>query len=165
MISRRELGIGAVALAAIGSVRFFLPRAQAATQTFEVTHTPSEWKKILTPMQYYILREEGTERPFTSPLLHEKCAGIFACAGCDLSLFSSKTKFDSGTGWPSFWAPIKGHVDQGLDKTYGMERQEVHCHRCGGHLGHVFNDGPPPTGLRYCIDGYALKFMPGATSS
>jgi peptide-methionine (R)-S-oxide reductase len=164
MITRRELGLGAVALGAAACLRYAMSGARAATGNFEVTHTPEEWKRLLTPMQYYILREQGTETPFTSPLLHEKRDGVFTCAGCGLPLFSSKTKFDSGTGWPSFWAPIKGHVDQGRDSSLGMEREEVHCHRCGGHLGHVFNDGPPPTGLRYCIDGYGLKFAPGGTA-
>jgi peptide-methionine (R)-S-oxide reductase len=162
MMTRRELGLAALALAAAGSSRLFLGRAQAAPEVFQVTHTPAEWKKLLTPMQYYILREQGTEMPFSSPLLNEHRQGIFACAGCDLPLFSSKTKFNSGTGWPSFWAPLPGAVDQTQDNSLGMSRQEVHCHRCGGHLGHVFDDGPKPTGLRYCIDGYALKFEPAS---
>jgi peptide-methionine (R)-S-oxide reductase len=107
-----------------------------------------------------VLREQDTERAFSSPLNNEHRAGIFACAGCDLPLFDSKTKFDSGTGWPSFYEPIKDAVKTDSDYTFGMVRDEVHCRRCGGHLGHVFNDGPPPTGLRYCMNGVSLKFIP-----
>ncbi len=107
-----------------------------------------------------MLREEGTERAFTSPLNKEKREGIFACAGCDLPLFKSETKFESGTGWPSFYAPIDNAVEQSQDWSFGMLRDEVHCRRCGGHLGHVFNDGPKPTGLRYCMNGVAMKFIP-----
>jgi peptide-methionine (R)-S-oxide reductase len=129
-----------------------------AAETFPVSHTDAEWKKLLTPDQYQVLRQEGTEAPFTSALLHEARKGNFACAGCDQENFSSTTKFDSGTGWPSFWAPIDGRVGTSSDKTFGMVRTAVHCSRCGGHLGHVFNDGPKPTGLRYCLDGVALTF-------
>ena len=107
-----------------------------------------------------ILRKEGTERPFTSPLLHEERKGVFACAGCGLDLFSSSTKFDSGTGWPSFWAPLDKAVNTHVDRTFGMIRSAVTCHRCDGHLGHVFDDGPKPTGLRYCMNGLALTFKP-----
>ncbi|MEG6509379.1 peptide-methionine (R)-S-oxide reductase MsrB [Methyloligella sp. 2.7D] len=159
-ITRRQFGWNALVLVAAGAANL-LPRASLAkTKEFEVTHSKEEWKELLTPTQYYVLREEGTERPFTSPLNDEKRKGTFACAGCDLPLFSSDTKFDSGTGWPSFWAPIKGAVEQNTDMSLGMVRQEVHCSRCGGHLGHVFEDGPKPTGLRYCINGVALKFIP-----
>ena len=125
----------------------------------------ADWKKRLTPAQYDILREEGTERAFTSPLDHEKRKGTFACAGCDLPLFSSDTKFDSGTGWPSFWQPLDNALGRTEDRTYGMTRIEVHCRRCGGHMGHVFDDGPKPTGLRYCIDGFGLVFKPSAASA
>jgi peptide-methionine (R)-S-oxide reductase len=123
-------------------------------------HSEAEWKKILTPEQFDVLRKEGTERPFTSPLNKEKRKGTFTCAGCDLPLFSSETKFESGTGWPSFYAPLDDAVRVNQDWSFGMVRDEVHCRRCGGHLGHVFNDGPKPTGLRYCMNGVSLKFVP-----
>ena len=132
--------------------------AQAAT-TSKVIHTDAEWQKLLTPDQYEVLRHEATERPFTSPLLDEHRNGTFACAGCDLPLFSSKTKFDSGTGWPSFWQPLEGAVAAKEDASFGMTRTAVECSRCDGHLGHVFDDGPQPTGLRYCMNGVALKFI------
>ena len=133
----------------------------AVPQTFEVTRSDAEWRKMLTPSQYAVLRQEGTERPFTSPLNDEHRPGRFACAGCALELFSSKTKFDSGTGWPSFWQPLPMAVVERTDKTLGMVRTEVLCRRCGGHLGHVFDDGPKPTGLRYCMNGIAMTFTPG----
>ena len=165
MITRRELALGAVAFTAIaaagaGALRWRGRGAEAATEGhFEITRTPEEWRKLLTPEQYAVLRQEDTERPFTSPLNNEKRKGVFACAGCDLPLFSSETKFDSGTGWPSFYAPIEGAVESGKDWSFGLLREEVHCRRCGGHLGHVFDDGPKPTGLRYCINGVSLKFV------
>ncbi|MBJ7437928.1 MAG: peptide-methionine (R)-S-oxide reductase MsrB [Sphingopyxis sp.] len=118
------------------------------------------WKKRLTPLQYRVLREAATERPFSHPLDKEKRAGTFACAGCALPLYASSTKFDSGTGWPSFWAPLKGGTATSTDYDLGYARVEVHCKRCGGHLGHVFNDGPKPTGKRYCMNGAALAFRP-----
>jgi peptide-methionine (R)-S-oxide reductase len=164
MMTRRTLALGSVAVAALVATGVLAlrgrGRANAAAEIFEVTRTPEEWQKLLTPEQYAVLRQEDTERPFTSPLNNEHRKGTFACAGCDLPLFLSDTKFDSGTGWPSFYAPIDGAVAQRTDYTFGIVRDEVHCRRCGGHLGHVFNDGPKPTGLRYCMNGVALKFVP-----
>lgn len=166
MVTRRGIllgtaGFAAVAAAGVGAARWWGSQATAATDgTFEVTKTPEEWRKILTPQQYAILRDADTERAFTSPLNKEKRKGTFACAGCDLPLFASETKFESGTGWPSFYKPIDDAIGIEKDFSWGMLRDEVHCRRCGGHLGHVFNDGPKPTGLRYCINGLALKFIP-----
>jgi peptide-methionine (R)-S-oxide reductase len=127
---------------------------------FEVTKSDAEWKKLLSPAAYDVLRHEGTERPYSSPLDKEKRDGIFACAGCGLDLYSSSTKFESGTGWPSFWRPLANAIGTTTDRKLGMVRTEVHCRRCGGHLGHVFDDGPPPTGKRYCMNGVAMRFKP-----
>ena len=157
MYNRRQILRGLTALA--GGM-FALRVPARAAETYEVMHTDAEWRKLLTPQQYEILRQAGTERPFSSPLDHEKRAGEFLCAACKLALFSSQTKFDSGTGWPSFWKPLDKAVEKSTDTTLGMTRDEVRCRRCGGHLGHVFNDGPPPTGLRYCMNGAALVFVP-----
>lgn len=129
-----------------------------AADAFPLTRSDAEWREVLTPTQYDVLRQQGTERPFTSALLEEHRSGTFACAGCDLALFSSATKYDSGTGWPSFWQPLADAVGTETDTTLLMTRTEVHCSRCGGHLGHVFDDGPQPTGLRYCMNGVALTF-------
>jgi peptide-methionine (R)-S-oxide reductase len=127
--------------------------------------TEADWKKRLTAQQFYVLRQHGTERAGSSPLDHEKRKGVFACAGCDRPLFSSETKFDSGTGWPSFYAPLPDAVGTQTDRSLFMKRTEVHCARCLGHLGHVFEDGPKPTGLRYCMNGVALKFEPVAAGN
>jgi peptide-methionine (R)-S-oxide reductase len=153
------LGIGSV-----GSV--FLSgclenRAQGKTKKnkFEITKTEQEWRRILTPAQFEVLRQHGTERAGSSPLDLEHGNGTFACAGCNLPLFTSNTKYNSGTGWPSFYAPIEGATGTTIDRAFAMTRTEVHCRRCGGHLGHVFEDGPKPTGKRYCMNGVAMKFM------
>lgn len=133
----------------------------AAASTFPYTLTDAQWRARLSPGQYAILRRHATERPFTHPLNTEKRAGVFMCAGCALPLFSSRTKYDSGTGWPSFWRPLDKAVGTSTDYAIGIARTEVHCARCGGHLGHVFDDGPKPTGKRYCINGGAMTFRAG----
>ncbi len=160
-IARRQFLRAGSVLGVFGALTFNSRRAAAATEaTFEVTRTEDEWKKILTPNQFQVLRKEATERPFSSPLNDEHRKGSFRCAGCDLDLFASDTKFDSGTGWPSFFQPVQNAVGTTSDRTFGMTRTAVHCRRCGGHLGHLFNDGPKPTGLRYCMNGLAMKFVP-----
>lgn len=162
MMTRRLLLMGgAIGLAGAAYPSWWADAAQAE-ETFEVTHSDADWRKLLTPDQYAVLRKSGTERPFTSPHLHEARRGAFACVGCDRDLFSSTTKFDSGTGWPSFWAPLDGAVGTTRDISFGSVRTAVHCSRCGGHLGHVFEDGPKPTGLRYCMNGVVLTFKPAA---
>ena len=133
---------------------------EQTTTTDRIVRTEEEWRRLLTPAQYEVLREEGTERPWTSPLNDEKRSGTYACAGCDLPLFSSATKYDSGTGWPSFYDSLAGALGTKRDFKLILPRTEYHCARCGGHHGHVFNDGPEPTGLRYCNNGVALKFLP-----
>ena len=150
----RAAGAGAASLLLFGRAGL------AAPTIFRVSRTPVEWKRLLGAQRFEILREAGTERAFTSPLLKEHRKGTFLCAGCALPLFSSATKFESGTGWPSFWKPLAGAVTTKSDRSLLMERTEVLCARCGGHLGHVFDDGPKPTGLRYCMNGLALTFRP-----
>jgi peptide-methionine (R)-S-oxide reductase len=161
--SRRSFLLGTSAVAALGAAAlFFRPMGslRAAEGTFEFTLTDEEWKKKLSPMSYQVLRHEYTEHPGTSELLYEHRVGTFACAGCDLPLFDSATKYESGTGWPSFYQPLDNAVGESTDTLLGYPRTEVHCRRCGGHLGHVFDDGPQPTGLRYCMNGAALAFHP-----
>lgn len=160
MLSRRTLTISSLGALIAGGA---LARAWAAggpEQKFEVTKTPEEWKKILTPAQYHVLRDHGTERPFSSPYDKFYEPGVYNCAGCDLPLFSSETKYDSKTGWPSFWKPLDNALGTKEDRSLFFLRIEYHCRRCGGHQGHVFEDGPKPTGLRYCNNGVALKFVP-----
>jgi len=159
MLKRRHvLTVGVGGAAMIAAFHRLLPAAVAADERFKVTHTETEWRALLTPAQYAVLRRSATERPYSSPLNGEHRAGLFGCAGCQLALFSSDTKFDSHTGWPSFWAPLEDAVATSNERSFDMMGKEVHCRQCGGHLGHVFNDGPPPTRLRYCINGFALTF-------
>ncbi len=163
MLSRRSLlfaGSAVVALGAAGVLMRRMPESRAAEGPFEVELTEAEWRARLNEFEYAVLREEVTEPAWTSPLLDEKREGTFVCKGCDLPLFDSATKYDSGTGWPSFWQPLDDAIGEKDDHSHGMFRTEVHCRRCGGHMGHVFPDGPPPTGLRYCINGVSLKFVP-----
>jgi peptide-methionine (R)-S-oxide reductase len=163
MVDRRRIVTAAgtaAALAAFFGLRTSQSDAATDKATFEVQKSEAEWKQLLTPAQFDVLRNHGTERPGSSPLDREKRKGTFACAGCDLPLFGSETKYDSGTGWPSFFQPLPNAVGTTKDTTLFMTRTEVHCRRCGGHLGHVFDDGPKPTGLRYCMNGVAMKFQP-----
>ena len=159
--TRRYLLAGA-GLAALATVRWPNPASALTEGNFEVQKAEEEWRKLLTKQQFDVLRKHGTEYPGSSPLNREKRKGIYSCVGCDLQLFSSETKYESGTGWPSFWQPLPNAIGTKADRSLFMTRTEVHCRRCGGHLGHVFEDGPKPTGLRYCMNGVALKFTPAA---
>ena len=165
MPDRRFLLASVASLLGLAAFRWLRATPAHAGQKFEIEKTDAEWRAQLTPQQYEILRNQGTERPGSSPLLKEHRKGIFACAGCDLPLFSSDTKFESGTGWPSFYQPLDNAVGTTSDRTFGMVRTEVHCRRCGGHLGHLFDDGPKPTGLRYCMNGLSLSFEAADGSS
>ena len=164
MLNRRTLLLTGTAVALTGAYAIWRPTANAEqgkgghAKTFEITRTDAEWRELLSEKQFYVLRKHGTERPYTSPLNNNKAAGLYHCAGCDLAIYSSETKYDSGTGWPSFWAALDDAVGTTTDYLIGYPRTEVHCRRCGGHLGHIFDDGPPPTGKRHCINGVALKF-------
>jgi peptide-methionine (R)-S-oxide reductase len=160
MTRRHVLLTGSAFLAAAGFMLSGREKARA-TERFAVTHTDAEWRKLLSPAAYEVLRQQGTEPPFSSALDHLFADGRYDCAGCAQALFVSATKFDSGTGWPSFYQPIAGAVSTASDDSMLMERTEVHCSRCGGHLGHVFEDGPAPTGQRYCMNGVSMSFQPG----
>ncbi|MGJ8604992.1 MAG: peptide-methionine (R)-S-oxide reductase MsrB [Marivita sp.] len=154
MLRRHFLQGAAAVLGLTGSTGM----AHAAKGTFEITRTDAEWKAMLTSLEYRVMREEGTERAFTSPLNDEKRAGMFHCKGCDLALYASEHKYDSGTGWPSFWQAQANGIGTKADRSLFMTRTECHCRRCGSHLGHIFDDGPRPTGKRHCINGVSLTF-------
>lgn len=158
MMSRR--GFGKTSFAALLAAASGSQAGASGAKTFEIAKTDEEWRKLLTKEQYYVLRKHGTERAFTSPLDKVYEAGTYHCAGCALPLFASSTKFNSGTGWPSFWKPLDDAIGTTEDRSFFTVRTEVHCRRCGGHLGHVFDDGPAPTRLRYCMNGVAMTFTP-----
>lgn len=162
-MDRRSFLLGSAAIAVLAGLvlsRRLTILAPALAENFEVTKTDAQWRAILSPAAFAVLRQEDTEPPGSSPLLNEHRKGTFHCAGCDLGLYASDTKFDSHTGWPSFWEALPNAVGTKVDSSLLMTRTEVHCRRCGGHLGHIFDDGPPPTGMRHCINGLALTFRP-----
>ncbi len=172
MFTRRDFGLASIGLlAAASGLRAANSHADEETMTastettFEITKTEEEWRKILTPEQFRVLRKHGTEYAGSSPLDKIYDPGTYHCAGCDLPVFASEAKFNSGTGWPSFYEPLENAIGSTKDRSFFMVRTEIHCRRCGGHLGHVFNDGPPPTGLRYCMNGVAMKFVPKTDKS
>jgi peptide-methionine (R)-S-oxide reductase len=163
-MTRRAWLIGGASVAVLAAL-WWMRDGSADAASFEIVKSDDEWRRLLKPAAYNVLRHEGTERPYSSPLNDEKRPGTFACAGCELPVFSSKTKFESGTGWPSFYQPLANAVSTRSDRSLLIARTEVHCRRCGGHLGHVFEDGPAPTGLRYCMNGIAMAFHPGEAST
>ena len=165
MYSRRDFTkVGITLAGALAAANWPVAAADTAAERFEIMKTDDEWKKVLTPEQFNVLRKHGTERAGTSPLDKVYDPGVYNCAACDLPVYTSETKFDSGTGWPSFYKPIDNAIGTSIDKSFFSTRTEVHCRRCGGHLGHVFEDGPKPTGLRYCMNGVAMTFVPKAAS-
>ena len=164
-MNKRNFLVAGAAIVGTAWLSRYLPKSSedmaAPNRQFEIAKTEEEWRKLLTPEQFNVLRKHGTERAHTSPLDKQYGNGTYVCAGCDLPLFTSDTKFNSGTGWPSFFDPIEGAIATTVDKAFFMTRVEVHCSRCGGHLGHVFDDGPKPTGKRYCMNGVSLKYIAG----
>ncbi len=160
MLTRRRLLWATTALVGTGALGLAYSKSQSPVGdgVFEITRTPQEWRELLGENRYLIMREEKTETPYTSPLLDEKRQGTYHCAACDLPVYASETKYDSGTGWPSFYAALDGAIGTKEDNSFFITRTEVHCRRCGGHFGHIFDDGPPPTGLRHCLNGLALSF-------
>jgi peptide-methionine (R)-S-oxide reductase len=163
-VTRRAWLVGGAGVAVLTAL-WWTRGGSADAGPFEIVKSDDEWRRLLKPAAYNVLRQHATERPFTSPLNAEKRQGTFACAGCELPLFASETKFESSTGWPSFFRPLPNAIGTSKDHSLIVPRTEVHCRRCGGHLGHVFDDGPRPTGLRYCINGVALIFMPVAPAA